>query len=61
MLDHIIFTTVYAIPNLAYVNQIPGFGPQTYKCNRIMEIKLQMQKKAYNDKVNLFKVIMNMK
>ena len=61
MLDHIIFATVYAIPNLAYLTQIPGFGAGTYKCTRVMEIKLEMQKKAYTDKANLFKVLMNLR
>lgn len=46
MLDHMYFTVIYAIPNLAYHSVLPGFGPTTAKCDRIMEIKLEMQKKV---------------
>lgn len=68
ILDHLCFAVIYAIPNLAYHHQVPGFGANTEKCNRVMDIKLDMQKKVYfiedsqlqvyNDKQNLFKVIM---
>eukprot|EP00347_Sterkiella_histriomuscorum_P020810 403336378 len=58
ILDHLCFAVIYAIPNLAYHSIVPGFGQSSSKCNRVMEIKLEMQKKVYNDKQNLFKVIM---
>ncbi|CDW77319.1 UNKNOWN [Stylonychia lemnae] len=58
ILDHLCFTVIYAIPNLAYHACIPGFGATTQKCQRVMDVKLDMQKKVYNDKQNLFKVIM---
>jgi hypothetical protein len=47
MLDHICFAVIYAIPNLAYHSVIPGgFGVNSQKCAKIMEIKLEMQKKV---------------
>ena len=50
ILDHLCFAVIYAIPNLAYHSSVPGYGAQTQKCQRVMEIKLEMQKKVYNDK-----------
>jgi hypothetical protein len=59
MVDHIFFAIIYAIPNLAYHPEAgEGFGFETQKCDRIMEHKLQMQKKVYNEKLNLFKVML---
>jgi len=56
MIDHIFFAIIYAIPNLAYHSEAgEGYGIGTLKCERIMEHKLQMQKKAYNEKLNIFK------
>ncbi len=59
MIDHIFFAVIYAIPNLAYHSESgDGYGIGTPKCERIMEHKLQMQKKVYNEKLNLFKVML---
>ena len=57
MLDHLLFTIIYAIPNLAFSSKVPGFGHNSPRFEKIMEIKLEMQKRAYNEKQNLFKVI----
>lgn len=59
LIDHIFFAVIYAIPNLAYHSEAgEGYGIGTSKCERIMEHKLQMQKKVYNEKLNLFKVML---
>jgi hypothetical protein len=51
MLDHIFFAVIYAVPNLAYHSEAgEGFGIDTKKCERVMEHKLLMQKKVYNEK-----------
>ena len=50
MLDHIFFTVIYVIPNLAYHKEMPGYGIDTERCAAIMNQKLQMQKKVYNEK-----------
>ena len=56
MLDHIFFAVIYAVPNLAYHSETgEGFGIDTKKCERVMEHKLLMQKKVYNEKQNLIK------
>ena len=57
MFDHLFFALIYAIPNLAYHEEV-GFGFGTEKCERIMEHKLQMQKKVYNEKQNLLKAVL---
>ena len=45
MLDHITFIVIFAIPELAYyVPEIGGINTPEFK--RIMEIKLEMQKKV---------------
>lgn len=46
MQDHVYFCVIYAIPNLAYYSLISSFGENTSKCDRVMEIKLEMQKKV---------------
>jgi len=46
MLDHLVFTVIYAIPNLAYYSSIPGFGLTSAKYERVMDIKLEMQKQV---------------
>ena len=50
MIDQLYFCVIYAIPNLAYHENVPGFGMGTPYCNQIMNMKLDMQKKVYNDK-----------
>lgn len=50
MLDHIYFCVIYAIPNLAYHSLVSNFGPKSSKCDRMMEIKLEMQKKVRTNK-----------
>jgi hypothetical protein len=51
MLDHIFFAVIYAVPNLAYHQEAgTGFGIESKKCERIMDHKLLMQKKVYNEK-----------
>lgn len=51
MLDHLYFAVIYAIPNMAYHEESgPGFGFGTDKCEVVMEHKLYMQKKVYNEK-----------
>lgn len=46
LLDHLGFTVIYAIPNLSFHSIVNGFGVKTEKCKRIIEIKLEMQKKV---------------
>lgn len=46
MLDHLCFSVIYAIPNLSYYSEIPDFGANTLMHARIMDIKLDMQKKV---------------
>lgn len=59
MIDHLFFAVIYAVPNLAYHTEAgEGYGIGTAKCERIMEHKLKMQKKVYNEKLNLFKVML---
>ena len=42
MLDHLFFTVIYAIPNLAFTSKITGFGTHSEKFNKTMQIKLEM-------------------
>lgn len=58
MLDHIFFSVIYAVPNLAFHSEAgEGYGLGSEKCERIMENKLQMQKTVYIEKHNLLKSI----
>ena len=51
MMDHLFFAVIYAIPNLAYHQESgEGYGIDNEKCERIMQHKLLMQKKVYNEK-----------
>ena len=51
LLDHIFFAVIYAIPNLAYHEEVgSNFGFESQKCEKVMEYKLQMQRKVYNEK-----------
>lgn len=57
ILDHLYFAVIYAIPNLSFSAAHIGFGPDSEKYELIMKAKLEMQKRVYNEKQNLFKVI----
>ncbi len=47
LVDHLFFAIVYAIPNMAY-HECAGkdFGMNTTKCARVMDLKIEMQKKV---------------
>lgn len=46
MLDHLFFSVIYAIPNLSFTSKIPGFGSNSEKFEKVMQIKLEMQKRV---------------
>lgn len=46
MIDNLCFAVIYAIPNLSYHYDIAHFGQNTPNHERIMNIKLEMQKKV---------------
>ena len=44
------FATIYAVPYLAYSQNIDGFGINSDKFEKIMRAKLEMQKRVYTEK-----------
>ena len=46
MLDHLTFAIIHAIPNLAFYENIAGFGGSSPNAIRIQEIKVEMLKRV---------------
>jgi hypothetical protein len=57
LLDHIFFAVIYAVPNLAYHYPEAGYSMGSDKCERVMQQKLQMQRKGYTEKSNILKLM----